>query len=852
MFVRYISLIALAAGILPSTSAAKNATSPESATTSAEANQNDIVVSARLAHTAREEQKAAPNLIDIQSAESIAKYPDVNAAEALSRLPGVALSIDTAEGRFINIRGLDGNFNGATMGGVVLLNTQPGGTYFNSAGRAVEFDTVPIGAVDRMSVIKTGLPDHDAEGIGGSVELTPRTAIGASQMFADVTLGGGVETFAGKGLYRDEVVVGGPIGGTGNGKNPALSFVLSQFLYNDHRSFNDIEAGYVDAAGTPDKAFAGLELRKYDYYRQRFGYSGELDFVPSAGQRYYLRASMAGYNEHVYRNRLQINFDGNATVDPANPNGLVDTATAQKTLRDEDETHRNIVVQLGGDNHLGQMHVEYWGSYSRATYDKHFDYNSTFDNQNSYTLAYDNTSNPNLPRYTVTSGSGLTTPSNYTLSSIANQSEHDVDREWSGAGSIAMPLGLAPGDEIKLGAKLRFRDKVAMPYTASAGFNGTYSLTQDTGSAAITNFYHAGYDIGPVIGGQALRNMFAQSGAAMALNPGGYFNDTENIAAGFIQYNGTFGKLGVLGGLRFEHTHAVYRGIGSSTDTSGNTTYSPLSTGRDYDNVFPTLQLRYAVSPKFVTRATYSTGIARPGFYQTQQSTSVDLGGLTVSTGNPNLLPTYSHNFDLSLEYYLPDAGVISITGFDKELLDYVVTRTNRVDGYAGNTGIFLVSTYENAHHAHARGFEANFVDKFRGLPGLLDGLGIDANFTHVNSSVALRAGEGNVALPGTFGTSWNAAVFYEKGRTKIRLASQFESTVLFGVGSSRPTDIFQDSRYTLDLNGSYDLTRRVQLYLNVKNLTNAPLRFYEGSPNRPIQREFYDATIETGVKLKF
>lgn len=841
MHTRLISFTALAFAMLPAAVMAKDTATPANDLS----DQGGIVVSGRLAHTAREEQKAAPNLINVQAAEAIAKYPDVNAAEALSRMPGVALSIDTGEGRFINIRGLDGNFNGSTMGGVVLLNTQPGGTYFNAAGRAVEFDTVPIGAVDRMSIIKTGLPDHDAEGIGGSVELTPRTAIGAKRLFADVTLGGGVETFAGKGLYRDEVVVGGPVGG----EDSKVSFVLSQFLYNDHRSFHDMEAGYVDAAGTPDKAFAALELRKYDYYRQRFGYSGEMDFVPSEGQRYYLRASMAGYNEHAYRNRLILNFDGNPT---ASGNTLTDTGSAQKTLRDYDETHRNIVVQLGGDNHLGNAHLDYWGAYSRASYDKHYDYNSTYDNANSYTIAYDNITNPNRPGYSVTQGSGLTNPANYTLSGIGNQTEHDVDQEWSGAASLSLPIGLTPGDEIKVGAKLRFRDKVARPYTASAALTGTRSLSQDAVGGNVTNFYHAGYDIGPVINGPALRSLYAQGNSGLALNPGGYFDDTENIAAGFAQYQGTFGKLGVLAGLRFEHTHAVYRGIGSNTDANGNTTLAPLSTGRNYDNVFPTLQLRYQASPKLIARATYSTGIARPGFYQTQQSTSVDFGGLTVSTGNPSLLPTYSHNFDASLEYYLPDAGVISITGFDKELLDYVVTRTNRVNGYQGNAGVFLVSTYENARHAHARGFELNFVDKFTALPGLLSGFGVDANFTHVNSGVGLRAGEGNVALPGTFGTSWNAALFYERGKTKVRLASQFESSVLFGVGSSRATDVFQDSRYTLDLNGSYDLSRRAQLYLNVKNLTNAPLRFYEGSPNRPIQREFYDVTIETGVKLKF
>jgi outer membrane receptor for ferrienterochelin and colicin len=67
---------------------------------------NDIVVTAqRSADVAFKERQAAPNLINIQSAETIAKYPDVNAAEALGRIPGVALSIDTSEGRFVNIRG---------------------------------------------------------------------------------------------------------------------------------------------------------------------------------------------------------------------------------------------------------------------------------------------------------------------------------------------------------------------------------------------------------------------------------------------------------------------------------------------------------------------------------------------------------------------------------------------------------------------------------------------------------------------------------------------------------------------------------------------------------------------------
>src|SRR4051812_43621561 len=56
----------------------------------------DIVITApREQEQAREVKKNALNIVEVQSAESIAKYPDFNAAEALSRVPGISLSSDT-------------------------------------------------------------------------------------------------------------------------------------------------------------------------------------------------------------------------------------------------------------------------------------------------------------------------------------------------------------------------------------------------------------------------------------------------------------------------------------------------------------------------------------------------------------------------------------------------------------------------------------------------------------------------------------------------------------------------------------------------------------------------------------
>lgn len=849
-----------AAKILITTTAFGTVATAYAADSAGDEDRTIIVTGQRLEKNARLEQKSAPNLVNIQSAEAIAKYPDVNAAEALSRIPGVALSIDTGEGRFVNIRGLDGNLNGATFGGVVLLNTQPGGTYFNAAGRAVEFDTVPIGAIDRIVVTKTGLPDHEAEGLGGSVELTPRTALGVDKPFIELTLGAGYEPKRKRPLYREELVMGGGFGGVNADGGKPFSVVVSQFLLNDRRGFDDIEAAYInDQPATPDKAYDALELRRYNYNRKRSGYSGEFDFTPNDDNRFYVRGSLAGYTENVQRLRLELDgLGGPVTVDPANAKGFIATdASTVKTLRDERETHRNLVVQAGGDHHFGDIKLDYFAAYSRATYRKYYDYNTTFAGPGGLRIAYDNTTDPDHPKFSVTSGADILDPANYVLDGISNASEYDRDREYSYAANLTIPVPILDDGAVKFGAKLRYREKIATPLNFTYGYTGAdASLVQFTAGGPYTNFYGS-TNIGQGIDAVAVKTFLATNPGNFAQNvvrdtsrnAGGFFDDTENVMAGYGQYTGSIGSLGILAGVRLEHTKAVYRGTSEVTDDAGIVSYAPASTKKNYTNVFPTLQLRYEFLPDLIARATYSTGIARPGFFQTLQSSSVDVGGQSVTTGNPQLKPTYGNNFDAALEYYLPGAGIISIGLFDKEFRNYIVARTVR-GAYPGITGIATISTFENVSGAYARGVEGQFVYKFNELQLGLDGFGFDLNGTYADTSVTLRDGE-SAALPGAIDLTGNAALFYEAHGIKVRLAGQYQSAVLFGIGDSRARDIFQNHRFTLDASAEYALMPGVNLYGNAKNLTNAPLRFYEGSRNRPIQREYYDVTLEVGVKIK-
>ena len=812
----------------------------------------DIVVTGtRAAKTARTEEKDATNLINVQAAEDIVKYPDFNAAEALGRIPGVSLAIDTGEGRFVNIRGIDGNLNGTTFGGVTLLNTQPGGTYFGGGGRAVELDTVPIGSVDRLVVRKTGMPDQEAEGLGGSVELTPRTAVGLKKPFFEGSIGGGYQNEH----NNADVFVGEAAAGTTFGSDRQFAVVLTGSFHTDVRGFDDAEPGLLDAVqpGTPgDKVLDTLDLRRYTYNRRRFGFGGEFDWNPDAQSHYYIRANDAGYTESVHRSILQYRGLGDTTT----TSGNVITATgvdARVSLRDEQETHLNFIAAAGGQNDFGPLSVDYQVSYTAATYHRDYDRNTTFTRvgQPSFTVAYDNTT---LPYPTLTpSGFNPSDPTQFTLASANNATERAHDREYAGVLNVTIPTAMLGGDgSFKIGGKLRFRDKIDAPNNLSYMGVPAVSLNSVLGGGPYTNYYDGTYNVGYAPSIQAVRAVLSPltqftSASNAQRNASAFFNDTENIYAGYAQYSGTFGKLGVLAGVRVENTDGTYRG---TTVTNGNV-FAPSSRKSNYVNAFPTVQLRYDVSASLVARATYSTAIGRPGFLQLLSGAVVDVGNQAVSIGNPNLKPTTANAFDVQLDYYLPHSGVLSLGAFDKEFSNYIVNGITFSNNYPGINGRTTITSYVNVGSSYARGIEAQYNQKFTFLPAPFDGLGALGNVTYVWSRFIIRPGEES-RLPGTSPLTYNAALFYEAHGAQLRLALSHVDAAIFGVGGAAGFDTFEDQRTQLDLTSSYQVTRNMAVYFSARNLNNSPLRYYEGFSNRTTQREFYDQSYEAGFRFNF
>jgi TonB-dependent receptor len=831
-----------------------------------------------------EMKRQAPNIIDVQPLSEIIKLPDINTAEALQRIPGISLETDSGEGRFVNIRGLDSDLNGTTYAGVRLPASNPATPF--GGGRATAFDAFPTGIVGGVEVTKTLRPDMDAEGLGGSINLVPRTgAQYGGRPFFEANVGGGYQPLRQTPVYHADFSSGTSFsGGDGIGGlfagADAFSVVITGVIHSDQRGVDDVEASYADnqSGGVPDKVMSNLQFRWYKYARMRYGTAANFDARANDSTSLYLRVLWSGYLEHGRKHFLVLNGldSGNGQCatpagqacfqDPNNPNGFVaSAATLEQDTTDSVERVQNALAILGGSSNFSGFRVDYRGSYAlgsdrfSASPGSTWTYRDASGNPVGVPIAYDNNTNPKYPTYHTLDGTEPTNPALYQLDNIGLGPSYAKDGEWAGAIDLTIPTGSGTHTaEWKFGLSGRWRHTTYEATAPSWTPNGVILLPPFTfGPPQV--FYNGHYNIGPWINLDQVANLYGGSNGTISDDPAAdastNTDDNENVYAAYGQYSARYGAWGLLAGVRVESTHATYRGNLYDGDTDTNT---PASVANSYTNAFPTLQGRYFFSEELVARLTYASGIARPGFTQITPGATISTVNRTVTVGNPALKPTIGQNFDATLEWY-PGNGQIAAVGlFGKVFSNYILLTEQRVDSYPfpglGPSGTpVVVDSYTNGP-AHAYGAEAQYQQQLLFLPRPWNGLGFSLNGTAVDSRAQIHPGIYGL-LPSTAKFTWNAAVFYESGPLEVRLAADYvgQNLFAFGTTTSNDTDVYSSARLTMDLGASYAVSHTLSVYFQAKNLLNTPLEFTEGPCGcRPIQREFYDATYLAGVRLQF
>jgi iron complex outermembrane receptor protein len=124
-------------------------------------------------------------------------------------------------------------------------------------------------------------------------------------------------------------------------------------------------------------------------------------------------------------------------------------------------------------------------------------------------------------------------------------------------------------------------------------------------------------------------------------NRSNHFVYTENVYAGYLNYQRTINKLDFQAGLRMENTHSV-GDLKSAADTTQD-----KHVPRDYVDFFPSGGITYNMNKDNAFGLTYTRRIDRPN-YQELNPFEFKLDELSYRKGNPFLNPQYSNKVELS------------------------------------------------------------------------------------------------------------------------------------------------------------------------------------------------------------
>ncbi|HZD54572.1 MAG TPA: TonB-dependent receptor, partial [Woeseiaceae bacterium] len=291
------------------------------------------------------------------------------------------------------------------------------------------------------------------------------------------------------------------------------------------------------------------------------------------------------------------------------------------------------------------------------------------------------------------------------------------------------------------------------------------------------------------------------------------------------------------------------------------------TTAVEHEHWLPSFNIKFELTDEWLLRLAASRAISRPdmgnlknfinvGARLPSESDANDPLWVKDSNGeitgakvyysggaqNPFLAPVTATQYDASLEYYFADVGSLTFAGFYKKFDDYIqfgtynrevtnngVTRTVQVDGPLNGAG------------ASIDGFEVAFQRFFDFLPSPLDGLGMQANYTHINNNGITNQNVTNVGGAGTTITgqapdqvhvnkleglsddSYTVIGMFEKGDVSARLAYSWRSEYLVtAIDCCVAYPIWNDDYGQVDASIRWHATDSLEFSLQGSNLTNA------------------------------
>jgi TonB-dependent receptor len=780
-------------------------------------------------------QKSNINSSNVVSSDQVGRFPDDNIGDAAKRIPGITMQNDQGEARNIIIRGLAPQLNSVTINGERIPSAE-------GDNRNVQMDLIAADMIQTIEVSKALTPDMDADAIGGSVNLVTRAAPAGQRI---VVTGGA--------LYNSLSQKVTPNGSFTYGNRFAKDKIgiVASASSKDHVFGSDNAEFEWDFEDVNNPYVFNYEVRQYDVRRLRQNLSANLDFRLAPGHTIFVQSMYSNRKdwENRYRLRMQTEREDDGTymaqIRMQTKGGAADIDNARL------ENQTMYSTALRGEHLFGKLRTDWSLSRSFANElrpnERYMQYRVR---DAEVIMDLSNTRSPFMSP--VSNGLDL---ADYGLHELTEQQQNTYDLDHNARLDFTLPVGKG---NLKFGARYRRKDKFReiefkeyeflgdepdfadgnVKWTASRADN--YMAGNYFNYAASKSFMSASY-----LGGLDLTNeaLFEGSDIPEEFAAANYDAD-ETVTGAYAMYSATSGKLEYTAGVRVENTVNIYRGNAYDIDDETST---PTSGEGNYTNLLPSVLMKYNLSSRSLIRGSVTSTMARPNYYDLVPYISFSRDDLEAEFGNPDLKAATATNVDLSYENYLPNVGLISAGVFYKRINNFIYTESINDFEYNGTT--YDAQTPKNGEVATVQGLELAF-QRTLGKSGFAKNLNLYTNATFTASqTTGVRDGE-NIALAGTAPIMLNASLAYDAKKFTARVSFNHAQGYVDEYGGDAYTDRFYGDQSFVDINAYYALTPKLRVFIDLNNLTNQPLRYYQFEEQYTMQMEYYGFRAKLGVKL--
>jgi len=275
---------------------------------------------------------------------------------------------------------------------------------------------------------------------------------------------------------------------------------------------------------------------------------------------------------------------------------------------------------------------------------------------------------------------------------------------------------------------------------------------------------------------------------------------------------------------------------GTTWNPNTGTIYYKTATSRRFDNLLPSLNLRFELAPNLIGRFGASETLGRQNYNlygAAYGSPSCSTGVCLVTGPNPNLTPMTSRNVDVSLSWFFARRAMVSVSLFDSVIDGYAKTGTVKqdvtidlADPTTGALRTYFVTTTEQ-QKARIRGIELSYEQPIGA------GFGFQSNVSVADNKVA----DGR-PMPGVSKYSANLGGYFENDLFSVRLVYNYRGKYVSSSTAPSPTTNSQGNTVingvtmpaaptmaapvsNVALSANYNISDKLQLSFNATNLTN-------------------------------